>query len=196
MDIDADMLEDLFSALGAHLEEKGVEIALVVVGGASLAAHGIVDRTTRDVDVIARADLSAEPVVLSPASPLPEAFHEVVDVVARDYALPPDWLNTVVGSQWRTGLPPNLMHDITWREYSTLTIGFVSREALVPLKLFASLDQGPNSKHWRDLIALHPTAVEIEEAAEWVSGQDAGAEFSKFVEEAVERLRRDLEERS
>lgn len=195
MEIDASMLEELFSALGAHLKDRGVEIAIVVVGGASLASNRLVDRTTKDVDVIARADLTTEPVALSPASPLPEEFHEATAIVARDFSLPKDWLNTVIESQWKAGLPSNILHNIRWETYSTLTIGFVSREALIPLKLFASLDQGPNSKHWRDLIALNPTSTEVDEAAEWVRRQDAGIEFSQFVEEAVERLRQDLEER-
>lgn len=184
------------SALGAQLEARGVEIALVVVGGASLAAQRMVDRTTRDVDVIAQAEPPDNPTSLRPASPFPEEFHEATRVIARDFTMPADWLNTVVESQWRAGLPPNLMHNIKWVRYSSLIVGYISREALVPLKLFAAVDQGPESKHWRDLIALHPTSEEIEEASDWVRGQDAGKEFKTFVEEAVEQLRRDLEERS
>ena len=48
-----DWLEELLNAVGSHLEAQKAEAAIVVVGGATLSVLGIVDRTTKDVDVIA-----------------------------------------------------------------------------------------------------------------------------------------------
>ena len=50
-----DWLEELLNAVGSHLEAQESEAAIVVVGGATLSVLGIVDRTTKDVDVIAQA---------------------------------------------------------------------------------------------------------------------------------------------
>ncbi len=190
--MDRDLLGELFAALGAHLAESKVEISLVVVGGASLASTGLVDRTTKDVDVIATAVRSEGKTELYPATPFPAGFQEAVDRVAKDFGLPADWLNSVIESQWRAGLPPRLAEDIEWREYSTLSIGLVGRKALIPLKFFAAVDQGVKSKHWQDLLTLRPTNDEIDEAASWVSGQDAGEEFNQYIRDARGQLRRDL----
>lgn len=124
MDINSDVLNEILSALGAHLEEKGIQIKLVVVGGASLAANRLVSRTTKDVDVIAKVTSEGDAFKLSPATPFPTGFDEAVRTVARDFGLAPDWLNTVIESQWRAGLPPNITENIVWKGYSTLTIGF------------------------------------------------------------------------
>jgi hypothetical protein len=130
-----------------------------------------------------------------PPEPFPAALQEAVARVARDFGLALDWLNAVVGSQWRAGLPPDLESDLSWREYSALRVGYVGRSTLVALKFFAAVDQGPASIHWQDLLRLSPSDEEIAQAVEWVGGQDAGVEFGDLVEQARDRLRRDLERR-
>ena len=109
--------------------------------------------------------------------------------VARDFGLAPDWMNAVVGRQWRTGLPPGFEREVTWRNFGGLTIGLPGREALVCLKLFAAVDQGPASRHYHDLLALAPTAVELDRAARWTRGQDVSTEFTRMLEEVVARVR-------
>lgn len=170
-------------------------MSIVVVGGASLAARGIVDRTTNDVDVIARVEEISGELRLSRASPFPAAFAESVERVARDYQLPREWLNSVVDRQWDAGLPPHLMHDVLWKRYSTLSVGYVGRRALISLKLFAAVDQGEKSKHWQDLLVLHPSDKELDEAEAWVEDQDASEQFRDFLRQASERLRKILAER-
>jgi len=62
---------------------------------------GIVDRTTKDVDVIAQARRDdGGNWTLTPPVPLPEALQKAVALVGRDYGLAADWLNTEVGAQW------------------------------------------------------------------------------------------------
>lgn len=194
MEIDHELLEELFSAVGAHLEAAGAPTTVVVVGGANLIASGAVQRTTKDVDVIARVESHGGHEELVRAAPFPEPLEDAIRRVARDFGLPPDWLNAVVERQWETGLPPGLEEDISWQKYSALTVGFAGRHVLVHLKLFAAADQGPESVHWQDLLALKPTPREIEEAAAWVRDQDVGPEFKSFVDEASERLHRAVEE--
>lgn len=194
MEIDDQFLTELFSALGAHLETAGTLETLIVVGGANLIASGVVERTTKDVDVIARVEWEEGDRRLVRASPFPDALEKAIRRVARDFGLPPDWLNAVVDRQWETGLPPGLEEDFTWQEYSALTVGFVGRRGLIHLKFFAAADQGPGSVHWQDLLALKPTHEEIAAATEWVREQDIGPEFKSFVDEASERLRRAVDD--
>jgi len=57
----------LLTALGERLAFERQHVELVVIGGAALTILGFVDRTTRDVDVVALLDGG----VLAPAKPLP-----------------------------------------------------------------------------------------------------------------------------
>ncbi len=186
------ILDELFLALAAHLEESKLSINIVVVGGASLAFGQYIERTTRDVDVIAKAERKDGQLILSRATPFPAEFESAVRRVARDFGLQKDWLNAVVDKQWIFGLPPELDDDITWRDYGVLVVGFVGRCGLIPLKFFAAVDQGPLSKHWQDLVALNPSVAEVDKAAKWVKTQDIGEEFKQFVEQAREQLLREL----
>ena len=67
-------LEELLNAVGSHLEAQESDAAIVVVGGATLSVLGIVDRTTKDVDVIAQASREDGDWTLTPPLPLPEAL--------------------------------------------------------------------------------------------------------------------------
>jgi hypothetical protein len=49
------VLDPALAAVGELLEKARTEVALVIVGGATLNLFGLIDRTTQDVDVIARA---------------------------------------------------------------------------------------------------------------------------------------------
>src|SRR5688500_16614658 len=162
-----DLLTEALAALGAVLEADGQPERLVVVGGMAMNLRGYYPRATADVDVIARVDPRSHGPMLTlvSAEPLPEALQEAISRVARDFGLPPDWMNSVVANQWRAGLPPGLESDIEWRRYGGLQVGLVGRSALVALKLFAALDCGPRSVHMQDLIRLAPSPEEMAIAA-------------------------------
>jgi len=185
-------LKELFSAVGEHLHAAGASAGIVVVGGSTLAIQGWVDRTTKDVDVIAQASTTAEGRRLHPAEPLPPALIDAVRRVARDFGLPQDWLNTEIGAQWDLGLPEGFAEEIEWREFGPLTVGVAGRQSVIALKLFAAVDQGPKSVHLQDLITLSPTPDELEKAVDWVLSQDEGVEFPALVEKMKEHVRRTL----
>jgi hypothetical protein len=133
------------------------------------------------VDVLARADGAAG--ALRHPEPLPETLRGAIAEVAVDFNQPPNWMNTVVAHQWVTGLPPGLEQRLVWRDYGALKVGLVGRKDLIAFKLYASADQvGPASVHVTDLLALHPTAEELAEAAAWIRTQDASVEFHAIVE--------------
>ena len=118
-------LDTALHATGALLARRGESAAIVIVGGTALNVMGVISRATRDVDVIAAATPGATgpPRDIRPPDPLPESLLAAVATVARDLGLPDDWLNTTVGAQWRTGLPPGFVSRVTWQLDGGLWIG-------------------------------------------------------------------------
>jgi hypothetical protein len=189
-------IERVFAALGELLAAEGMEFGVVVLGGAALNLLGIVERTTRDVDVLAITSSTLEDGLLSltPPEPLPEPLKRAIDRVARDFRLPEDWVDTTMGLQLQTGLPPGLERRIHWSRYGGLVVGLVDRYDLIYFKLYAAADSGgPASVHYQDLIALRPSSIELQEAAKWVRKQDPSAGFSILLEQVMERLRTDVD---
>ena len=178
--------------MGDLLAAERVEIGIVVVGGTALNLLGIVQRTTTDVDVLAILQDQTGPggVTLAPPDPLPEPLRRAIARVARDFQLPEDWMNTVVGLQWQTGLPPGLRRRLRWRRYGGLRVGIVARYDPIFLKLYAAADSGgPSSVHFQDLLALRPTERELQAAAAWVREQDPTPVFSTIVEQVMTHAR-------
>lgn len=103
-------IEKALDALGELLTAGGTEFGIVVLGGAALNLLGIVERTTRDVDVLAitSSTLDAGLPLLTPPEPLPEPLKRAIDRVARDFRIPEDWVDTTMGLKLQTGLPPGL----------------------------------------------------------------------------------------
>jgi hypothetical protein len=167
-------------------------VGVVVVGGTALNLLGIVKRTTSDVDVLAvlrgGSDPSGE--TLMPPDPLPEPLQRAIARVARDFQLPADWMNTVVGLQWQTGLPPGLGDRLHWKRYGGLRVGLADRVDLIFLKLYAAADSGgPTSVHVQDLLALRPSERELENAAAWVRQQDPTPTFAGILAEVMAYVR-------
>lgn len=172
--------------------------AIVVVGGASLNLLGLASRTTDDVDIIASAsseETNERRRLYAPPEPLPEALQRAIETVARDFNFPTAWMNTDVASQWKQGLPPWIEEDITWRQFDALDVGLAGRRTLVALKLFAAVDSGPESVHYQDLLTLNPSPEGFREAAEWVRTQDAAPEFAEMVDQVIQSVQRDVENR-
>ena len=102
-----------------------------------------------------------------------------------------DWMNTVVGLQWQTGLPSGLAGRLHWRRYGGLRVGLADRYDLIFLKLYAATDsEGPASVHVQDLLALRPNEWDLESAAAWVREQDPTPAFARILEEVVAYVRR------
>jgi hypothetical protein len=84
-----------------------------VVGGSGLLALGLIDRSTRDVDLLAlRAGDE-----LGSAKPLPAALEAARDQVARDFSLPVDWLNPGPTDLLEFGLPEGFIDRLERRGY-------------------------------------------------------------------------------
>ncbi|OGR29659.1 MAG: hypothetical protein A2091_12210 [Desulfuromonadales bacterium GWD2_61_12] len=146
---------------------------LVVCGGSALAATGLIERTTKDVDIVAL--MADEGDLLDPA-PLPPALVLAAAEVALDLGLPRDWLNNGPssgdGGLYRLGLPEGFVGRLSWVTIGErLTVGFISRYDQIHFKLYAAVDQS-GSYHAEDLRLLHPTDAELLAAAGWTRSHD------------------------
>lgn len=108
-----DAAERLLSALGEQLAAAGERYELVVIGGSGLLALGIIERSTRDVDLLAlRSDDE-----LGSAKPMPAALEAARNLVARDFSLPDDWLNPGPTDLLDFGLPEGFIDRLERRDY-------------------------------------------------------------------------------
>jgi Nucleotidyltransferase of unknown function (DUF6036) len=171
----------VFAALAEQLAACDERFDLVVIGGSALLALRLVDRATRDVDLLAIRRGSA----LVRPDPLPDALLAAATQVADDFDLPPDWLNAGPSSLLDLGLPEGFEARLERQTYGAfLTIWFASRLDQIHFKLYALTDQGPG-KHEQDLRALDPTPSELLAAARWAITHDPSEGFRGELLEAL-----------
>ena len=181
---DKDRVDELLSALAEQLAADGEPIELVVIGGSALLALGLVERATRDVDVVA---LLSDGDLVQP-DPLPDWLVRARDRVARDFGLPSDWLNAAPRALLDFGLPAGFVDRLEHRRYGDfLTVHFASRLDQIHFKLYALVDQGAG-KHEQDIRALRPNTVELLQAARWARTHDPSEGFRQELAKALAYL--------
>lgn len=177
-------LGEALSALEEQLRAAGVSFELVVIGGSALQSLGLIDRATRDVDVVALVADEG----LSSADPLPEALLGAASRVARDFDLPPGWLNSGPADLLRLGLPDGFERRmVTTVVGPALTIHLASRVDQIHFKLYAMVDQG-SGRHEADLGALAPSKGELRDAAAWAMTHDPSEGFRRELEAVLDHL--------
>ncbi len=181
-------IDEIFRALDLQIKVHGGEpIALVVCGGTALAALGLVERTTRDVDVLAKACEGGGKIRIESLREFPPWFIKAARTVARDFGLPGEWINLGPAPQLQLGLPEGFEKRLVRRKYGDyLTIFFISRTDQIHFKLYASVDR--DSYHVEDLLKLHPSEAEIEEAARWVLTQDTSQAFRELLRDFLKGI--------
>src|ERR1051325_3043929 len=121
---DSDAADQLLVALERQLHAAKRSYDLVVVGGSALLALGLVDRPTRDVDVVAFSEAGG----LRTAAEFPEGLREARDLVARDLGVEEDWLNGGPAALMDFGLPRGFEERWTTRRYGpALVVRWASR---------------------------------------------------------------------
>ena len=183
MILDKNGVMSALSALGDHLEQtSGNAIEFVVCGGSALQALGLINRTTRDVDVLAILEKHAdEEAVLFSAQPLPDKVLQAAAIVARDVGLPAEWLNPGPTELLSEGLPEGLVSRLHSKTFgSRLTVHFISRLDQICLKMYAVLNGG-GPRHLADMQLLQPSNDEVLIAARWCLTQDASEVFPGLV---------------
>lgn len=174
-------------AVGELLAADDQRIGIVVIGGAALNLLGIVDRATRDVDIVAVTEVPGHPESLArPPLPLPAALTAAITQVARDFGLPENWMNRGPAGQWDVGFLPGFAERVKWTTYGGLDLGLADRLDLICFKLEAAADQPTSdSRHFRDLVALNPSDEEIAVAAKWAHEKNVGVEYDAIIDRVI-----------
>lgn len=174
-------LEEALETLGELLTEREFSVEIAVVGGGSLLLLGLLERPTKDLDVVA---IVTDDIYRS-AEPLPEVLQRAVVDVARALGLAQDWLNAGPTSLLDFGLPDGFRRRATIRRFGNLVVQVASRYDQICFKLYAAVDQGPSSKHAADLRTLRPTDEELTSAAEWCRCHDPSDGFASLLSQAL-----------
>lgn len=189
-ELNNESLERAFTLLSGRLDQTGSHaVKLVICGGSALIATGLRQRTTHDADVLALMREAGE--LISPA-PLPADLVRAAAEVARDLGLGENWLNNGPskddGGLFQLGLPAGLADRLTERVYGPrLTVYFIGRLDQIHFKLYAAADL-EDPTHLEDLMALKPTAAELEAAAQWAMTHDVSEGFRWNLRELLKAL--------
>jgi len=184
MDQDTRWDDRALAALSEQLSAAGAHFELAVVGGSALVALRLVERATRDVDVVGVLTEGG----LSSSEPLPEGLAAAVARVARDLGLPADWLNAGPSALLDLGLPQGFLDRAHRVEIGRgLVVFYADRYDQIHLKLYAMVDQA-GGRHEEDLRALAPTPEELLAAARWTTSHDPSIGFRQQLLIALGRL--------
>jgi hypothetical protein len=163
--------------LDETLLQRNIQRDLIVCGGTALLILDIIDRETRDIDVVS-PELDAE---------LKKAATEV----ARMLSLPDDWINDGPKSLasellegWRMRVKPLF-------QGKALTLHVLGRVDLVATKIYAFCDREDD---FQDVLKLKPTTQELDEIYPWVLERDASSFWPERVFTCFARLRKSLHE--
>lgn len=184
MEIDTASLEEALVILGQLLADRGCAYEIVAIGGGSMLLLEYVERTTKDLDLVA---LVKEGTLVS-AEPLPAALLEAAEQVGRVLRLNEGWINVGPASLFTMGLPAGFANRLHTRHYKGLIVHLADRIDQICFKLYASVDQGPESKHFADLLVLNPSKEELVNAKNWCLTQDISEPFERQINEVLEKF--------
>jgi hypothetical protein len=171
--LDSTGLSRALRLLGDVLQERGLSYELVAAGGSALLLLGLLERPTRDLDVVALVEGRR----YVGANPLPPDLLNAVRDVGETLGVGDDWLNPGPTSLLELGLPEGFEGRVETRRFGQLTLHLASRSDQICFKVYAATDQGPNSKHFDDLRALAPSSSELIQAARWARTHDPSDGF-------------------
>lgn len=167
-------------AFDRYLLGLGLRFEGVVIGGSALGLMGIIQRPTRDFDIL-----------------MPE-LPSAIASAARDFAKAQRQAGVDLLDEWLNNGPMQLgdVLPVGWRERvqrifvgEVLVLSTLGRSDLVKSKLFALCDRGTDL---HDCIALAPTAEELAECMPWLEVQDGNEQWPQHVRATVTDLARRL----
>ena len=174
-------IQEALSRTGRRLALADVgEFALLVCGGSALNLSGIMQRPTRDVDVLGLVKGTAPATIA--AEQLPAEVARAAEWVALDLGLPRGWLNDAALDVQRLGLPPGILKRAHRLDFGPcLTVFLIGRQDQVALKLYAAIDREKGQRHLKDLESINPTKAEMEAAARWLLDRKTSPQFRAAV---------------
>jgi hypothetical protein len=167
-------LEQALQVLGELLADRQRPFEVYAVGGGSLLLLGVIERPTKDLDLVAIVRGGT----FTSAAPLPPELKRASIEVAELLGLDREWLNAGPADLMQLGLPAG--YD------SRLVSRTSGRFDQICFKLYAAVDQGPRSKHVADLRRIAPSQKELIAAARWARTHDPSDAFLDQLEQALE----------
>lgn len=164
----------------AFLQRAALDFEAIVVGGSALILLGIIDRRTRDCDVV---HPELPPAIRRAAVDFARARREAGEDL-DDHWLnngPADLVRTLPAG-WRLRLQPAYQG----KAFRLMALG---RGDLLKTKLFALCDRDIDLA---DCLAMAPTRQELVEAEPWVADQDGHPRWPKRVRDVLSDLERRL----
>lgn len=140
------LLQPILESLDLKLRNKNEHRELIVCGGGALLILDIIDRQTRDIDVI--------------APELDLVVKEIAAEVGQEFGLEPGWLNNGPASLSRdleVGWEDRI--QLIYRGHNLVMHALSSRDLLAS-KLFAYCDRDENDLS--DILKMSPSVSEIE----------------------------------
>jgi len=194
MQMSRDMLKGLLDELAQWMEFEDCEpVEWVVCGGVALTLQGLQSRTTRDVDVL--GNWNAQSMAITFVDQFPDEVKTCIRKVTDNHpeldGLDEQWINPGPSRLVVFGLPSGFEHRLTRMRFrEKLTLQLLSRDDLLPLKLYAAADEfcPRQDVHQQDLKALKPTFDELDKAVEWVRTLPDFEEKRIELKEVVRRL--------
>jgi hypothetical protein len=178
------LLEQSLAILGESLADRDAAFEIVAVGGGSLLLLRLISRPTADLDVVALIEHGQ---YVKPGI-LPAELADAAHATARVIGIREDWINTGPAALLDFGLPAGFANRTVKRRFGGLVVHLAGRRDQVFLKLYAAVDQGPNSKHFQDLIALDSSREELLDAARWTITHDPSPGFRAELVKALAAL--------
>ena len=164
-------------AFDAFLGSRALRLDAVIIGGAALNLLGIVQRPTRDCDV------------LHPKIP-PDVL-----TAAREFAMATRSAGTPLDDDWLNNGPQSLVDqlppgwDLRLQDIlsgTSMRIRCLGRIDLLRSKLFALCDRATDLL---DCVAMAPTADELDLVMPWLTYQDANPDWPDHVRTTMSDLR-------
>lgn len=168
--------KEIIPKFDEFLTLKRLRFEGVAIGGAALVVLDIIQRSTRDVDL-----LEVE---------IPEPISKAAIQFASLHGLSEQWFNAGP-ADLLMNLPSNWKTDLQLL-YSgkSLTLRTLSRINIIRTKFWAMCDR---MRDVDDLIAISPSDDEIKIAVQWVSPLDANPGWPKHVESMADALKARLD---
>lgn len=173
MDIEAKTIDKIFKTLNDHLKvHKGNPYSIVVCGCTALIAKGLINRKTKDVDVLGEVSIINGKIIIKKLLKFPLWFLKAVYTVSIDLNMPGNWFNAGPTMQVDYGLPNGIESRLEKISYGDLLdIYYISRIDQIFFKLNHSICVGGSGYQVDDLFNLNPTREEIFKACIWMLDQ-------------------------
>lgn len=182
--LNSQSLEDALVILGEILADRGHYFEIVAIGGGSLLLLRQIERTTKDLDLVAFVKDGE----LINTKLLPDSFLQAVEAVGNALELRNDWINMGPAALLDMGLPEGFIKRMHTRTYKGLTVHLAHRFDQICFKLYATVDHGPKSKHFSDLITLKPSKDELIQAKNWCMTHDVSEAFEAEINKVTENI--------